>query len=74
MEKIIGTYGFTNDSGIAVVGVEHGVDDVVLYRYVNGEQRSRLCRSRVRNSASGRAYFQTRSGRIHLDEVIRTDI
>ena len=49
MEKIIGTYGFTNDSGIAVVGVEHGVDDVVLYRYVNGEQRSRLCRSRVRN-------------------------
>ena len=34
MEKIIGTYSFTYDCGIAVVGIEYGVDDVVLYRYV----------------------------------------
>lgn len=73
MEKIIGTYSFTYDCGIAVVGIEYGVDDVVLYRYFNGQQRSRLCRSRVRDSASGRAYFQTRSGRIYLDEVMRTN-
>ena len=31
MEKIIGTYSFTYDCGIAVVGIEYGVDDVVLY-------------------------------------------
>lgn len=74
MEKVIGTYSFTYDCGIAVVGIEYGVDDVVLYRYVNGETKGRLCRSRVRDSASGRAYFQTRSGRIYFDEIMRTDI
>lgn len=73
MEKIIGTYSFTYDCGIAVVGIEYGVDDIVLYRYVNGEKHSRLCRSRVRDSASGRAYFQTRSGRIYFDEIMRTN-
>lgn len=45
MEKVIGTYSFFCGCGIAVVGVEHGVDDVVLYRYVNGENTSRLCRA-----------------------------
>lgn len=74
MEKIIGTYSFTYDCGIAVVGIEYGIDDIVLYRYVNGQQRSRLCRARVRDSASGRVYFQTRSGRVYFDEVMRTDI
>lgn len=59
MEKIIGTYSFFYDCGIAVVGFEYGIDDVVLYRYVNGEERGKLCRSRVRDS---------------LDEVMRTDI
>ena len=74
MEKIIGTYAFTYDSGIAVVGIEYGIEDVVLYRYVNGEKKSRLCKARVRDSASGRAYFQARSGRIYFDEIVRTDI
>jgi hypothetical protein len=74
MEKIIGTYSFFCDCGIAVVGIEYGIDDVVLYRYVNGERRGRLCRARVRDSASGRAYFQTRFGRVYFDEVMRTDI
>ena len=73
MEKIIGTYSLFCGCGIAVVGIEYGVDDVVLYRYVNGKQRSRLCRSRVRDSASGRAYFQTRSGRVYFDEIMRTN-
>jgi len=74
MEKIIGTYSFFCGCGIAVVGIEYGVDDVVLYRYIKGEKKSRLCRSRVRNSATARAYFQTRSGRIYFDEIMRTDI
>ena len=60
MEKIIGTYEYFCGCGIAVVGIEYGIDDVVLYRYFNGETKGRLCRSRVRDSARGRAYFQTR--------------
>lgn len=74
MEKIIGTYSLFSDCGIAVVGIEYGVDDVVLYRYVNGETKGRLCRSRVRDRDRGRAYFQTRFGRVYFDEIMRTDI
>lgn len=71
MEKV-GIYSFGICGSIVVYDIDER-EDAVVYRYESSERKSRMCRAKVQFSATDRAYFRTRAGRIYLDEIMRTN-
>ena len=63
------------DTTIGIESIEHGIDDVVLFRWWHGyyhNECDRLHRAKIRYNASGRAYFYSYGKRWYLDEAVRT--
>lgn len=66
MTRVIGAVYVGMDVAIEVLGVEHGTNDRVVYRFTD-EGITR----KARIYCGARDYFRTPIGRIGLDEVVR---
>ena len=69
--KVIAVYGMCNFGGIEILGIEYGIDDRIVYRYNFGQPENKIHKVRTYDSVNGRSYFNTKFGRIYLDECIR---
>lgn len=70
--KTIATYYETAWTGIDIKGFEYGVDDKVIYEYINANGKADKHKTKVYTDTE-RAYFICNGKRIHLDECLRTN-
>lgn len=66
-------FPITWDSCFLIYGIEHDVDDSVLFALKTGNEISRMRRSRIRFTSYGDAYFRAGSGytRIYFSDCLR---
>lgn len=64
----IAIYRIFADMGIEILKIECGIDDRIIYRYSGCAY---IHKARIYETARGRMYIRTPTGRIHLDECMR---
>ena len=68
-EKVIATYyAGAFGLGIEIFGIEYGIEDYIIYRWMNSSKKTR---AKIRYTNKGKAYFVSFGKRIPLDECIR---
>lgn len=60
-------------TGLEIHGIEYGIDDYVIYKYVISENKATYHCSKIYYTVSGKAYFVWNNRRIPLNECIRTN-
>ena len=63
----IGTYCICNFGGIAVKGIEYGIEDYIIVEWFDVS----IHRRRIDYTRNGRAYFRLGNTRYYLDEFMR---
>jgi hypothetical protein len=63
----IGTYCISNWGGIAVKGIEYGIDDYIIVEWFDVS----IHRRRIDYTRNGRPYFRLGNARYYLDEFMR---
>ena len=69
--KVIAVCTMCNFGGIEILNVEYGIDDRIVYRYNFGQPENKMHKARIYYGAGDMPYFNTKFGRIYLDECIR---
>ncbi len=70
---MIAVYTISNVFSLCITEVVHDVEDYIKF-YVQDNlsgKRSRICKSRVRTTTKGEAYFEHKKQRIYLDECMK---
>lgn len=69
---LIATKHITNCSGMGIVDIEYGIDDIVKFIYFSTDgQVGRIRRAKIRETTAGRSYFISHGVRQYLDEFMR---
>lgn len=68
--KVIAVYGMCNFGGIEILDIEYGINDRIVYRYNFGQSENKIHKARTYDTVGGRLYFNTKHGRIYLDECM----
>ena len=74
MNKYIATYGLSNDSGIGITAIEHGIEDYIHYNLISDDKIIASDISIINYHNNGEAYFMVKDIEIPLNECIKTDI
>ncbi len=70
MEKTIAVYSF-GLCGLAITGIEYGIEDRVAYYFENGTDSPKKPRHAKIYYDAERPYFRYNGKRIHFDECLR---
>jgi hypothetical protein len=71
MNDVKAVYNLTAFNAIEILEIDYGINDSIVFRYNNEGERTRKHRSRIRQAADGRSYFNSYSFKIPLDECVR---
>lgn len=70
----IATIGITNTMAVQILKIEHGIDDVIIFRWVTTESNGRVSRSKLRVDEAGMPYFVSFGNKLYLSEAIRNNL
>lgn len=70
-EKYIATYNDTAFSGIGIIGIEHGVDEKVVYQTIVGNTVSKINKTKIYYTSKGKPYFNVYNKRYKLDDFMK---
>lgn len=72
-KKFIATFAESNFSGVGILAIENGIDDVVIAcNEINGK-RKRATKSKIRYDAHGTAYFIKNNRRYILSDFLKVE-
>lgn len=69
--KPIGVLPLTNFGGVAIMKIEHGIEDYIVSTENYGEGYIRPSKSKVRYNRKGEPYFMRYGRRYYLKEFMR---
>ncbi len=70
--KYIAVFGLSAFSGIGIVEIEYGIDDVCVNDYFTEESVVRR-RNKIKYNKDGEAYIQKYGQKYYLSEFLKTD-
>ena len=70
--SFIGYYPMGAFCSLEVWGIEHDIDDKVVFRWVtSGRKLGRITKSKIRYNKQGEPFFKTRGTSVSFNDVMR---
>jgi hypothetical protein len=63
-----------NQLSVQILKVEHGIEDIVVFRWQTANENGRVSRSKIRYDEAGMPYFVSFQNKLYLSEAIRNNL
>lgn len=70
----IATIGISNTMAVQILKVEHGIEDVIVFRWSTAGTAGRVSRSKLRVDEAGNPYFVSFDNKLYLSDAIRNNL
>ncbi|GEM_PF-6216211 len=70
IEKVSKSFLFSNDSGLNISEIKHGIDDAVVFQDFCGDRLGRKRTAKIRYNAKGEPYFISYGSRYYIKDFV----